>query len=154
MREFLKTQNYSISDIDLLYEKYRKECLYCYHREPKEPVYSNGKLKVYKVEGIFVAAILEETENRVIAPKGAEFTADRQVKWVKDLELPRISQTDGFSGKTMDDLRTELGVPHISLTLGETENVPCYMTSEGYLAGFLFSEDRVSGMEMIDLLRG
>ena len=53
VREFLRTQGYSAADIDLFYEKYRKECLHCYFREPKEPMYSNGILKVYEVEGIF-----------------------------------------------------------------------------------------------------
>lgn len=153
VREFLRTQGYSIADIDLFYEKYRKECLHCYSREPKKPQYANGILKVYEVEGIYVVAVLAEKENRVIDPRGAEFTTDRQVKWTKKLDLVELPESRTFLGKTAKELRAELGEPHIFLAFGEKENVPSYITEQGHLIGFVLVHGKIADFEELDLLR-
>lgn len=153
VREFLRTQGYSAADIDLFYEKYRKECLHCYFREPKEPMYSNGILKVYEVEGIFVIAILAEKENKIIDPRGVEFTADRKVKWTKKLKLLNISDPNELLGKSLEELQKELGEAHVFLTFGEKENVPCYLTDQGYLIGFSGPCNSVTELIELDLLK-
>lgn len=153
VREFLRTQGYSAADIDLFYEKYRKECLHCYFREPKEPMYSNGILKVYEVEGIFVVAILAEKENKVIDPRGVEFTADRQVKWTKKLNLVNTYQPNWLLGKTAEELQAEFGETHVFLTFGERESVPSYITNQGHLIGFVLADGKITDFVELDLLK-
>ena len=153
VREFLRTQGYSAADIDLFYEKYRKECLHCYFREPKEPMYSNGILKVYEVEGIFVIAILAEKENKIIDPRGAEFTADRQVKWTKKLNLVNTYQPNWLLGKTAEELQAEFGETHVFLTFGERESVPSYITNQGHLIGFVLADGKITDFVELDLLK-
>lgn len=153
VRGFLKTQGYSTTDIDLFYEKYRKECLHWYCGEPQTPKYANGILKVYEVENIFVVAILSEKENKVMTPKGAEFAADRLVKWTHNLELQNIPQPSAFLGKSMDELQTKFGVPLVFLTFGEHKDTPCYLTDQGHLIGFIFSNNTVSDFVEIDLIK-
>ncbi len=153
VREFLRTQGYSAADIDLFYEKYRKECLHCYFREPKEPMYSNGILKVYEVEGIFVIAILAEKENKIIDPRGVEFTADRQVKWTKKLNLVNTYQPNWLLGKTAEELQAEFGETHVFLTFGERESVPSYITNQGHLIGFVLADGKITDFVELDLLK-
>ncbi len=152
VRDFLENKGYSSAEIDSFYELYRKECLYCYGIEPQTPGYSNDKLRVYQVDNAFVVAIPDIQENGLIAPRGAEFTQDRQMKWAKGLEIPRVIQPDEFLGKTKETLLETLGPASVFLTLGNNENVPCYLTCQGCLVGFILCGDEIIDTETVDLL--
>lgn len=152
VRGFLAKRGYSSAEIDRFYEQYRRDCLFCYGVEPQTPSYANGALRVYRVDGAFVAVILDIRENGTISPKGAEFTQDRQMKWAEGLELPRTLRPGDFLGKTTENLREELGPVPVFLTLGKNENVPCYLTRQGRLVGFILFKNRVVGTEIVDLL--
>lgn len=148
---FLKECGVSESKIELFYEKYRAECIWWYSGEPREPIYANGKLGSYEVEGPYVVGIRDLDERGTIAPRGAEFDADRNCVWTYRLKLLDDGQPDSYLNKTLEELEREYGNVHVWPELEEYGKVPAYVTNRGYLACFLLEGGRVSDIQRIDL---
>lgn len=148
---FLKEWGCSGMQVDLFYEKCRSECLRWYNGEPREPIYENGKLRSYEVEGLYVVGVRDLDERGTIAPRGAEFDAERNCVWTYRLKLLDDGQPDSYLNKTLEELEREYGNVHVWPELEEYGKVPAYVTNRGYLACFLLEGGRVSDIQRIDL---
>lgn len=152
VREFLQNLGCSKEIVDVFYGKFRRECPRWYLREPRRPIYAKGKLRVYEVEGRYVVGIRAVRDGNILDPKGAEFTAEREIEWTQNLSPVKLSDSQNLLGITKEQLSKELGAPHVLLTLQRKRQVSCYITQRGYLIGFFLSGGKVTGYETVDLL--
>ncbi len=153
VREFLQGLGYSKEIVDVFYEKFRRECPRWYLREPRRPIWAKGKLRVYEVEDRYVVGIRAVRDGNILDPKGAEFTAEREIEWTQNLSPVKLSDVQSLLKLTRKQLSEKLGAPHVLLTLRGKKQVLCFITERGYLIGFFFSDGKVTGYEMVDLLK-
>lgn len=148
---FLLECGYSQVQVDIFYEKYRRECLRWYNGEPREPIYANGKLRAYEVEGMFVVGIREVNEKGYMAPRGAEFDSARNCIWTYELTLLATDSIENCLHKDMHEIEQNFGSPSVLVAIGERKDVPAYITNHGYLACLIFAGNRVAEIQLIDL---
>lgn len=152
LEKLVQREGFSQQDIDLFYQKFRRECLFWYNGEPCLPLFAKGELRVYKVQDATVIVIRSEKPGKILSPKGAEFSETRSVNWTYHLPLVRCQNFEPFLHKGKNQLEKTLGPAHLWVRGKKRKRWALYILDNGCIAVFRIVSQKVSKVRVYDLL--
>lgn len=152
LEKLVQREGFSQQDIDLFYQKFRRECLLWYNGEPCPPLLAKGELRVYKVQDATVVAIRSEKPGKILSPKGVEFSETRSVNWTYHLSLVRCQNFEPFLHKGRNQLEKALGPAHLWVRGKKRKRWALYILDTGCIAVFQIVSQKVTKVRVYDLL--